>query len=354
MDYLRNNIGRLALSFSIFLVFVLCTNSLIAKAQVANSIVGGGGGNLSTAIGTLGIKHGGTATTTGGVTGGVDYFDGTKITNNANLTTTGTGGLSIGPSGSSVWGWGADAGNGNQLDIEPGAFTSPTAANPSYFNINQTGRVGVGTTTPWGKFSVNGTAGGTIPVFVVSTSTSAFATSTALNVDQNGNLTLFNGTTVSTPNLNVTNVTYTKRLSVPGLTTSTSGTLTANTFYMGEIVVPVGSSIVLTGVQFFNGSTVTGNVIVALFNSSGTEVASSASTAQAGSFGVQSVPFSSQFTAAPGQYFLGFVPSSASADFGLTASYGLSKSVGQITFTTPTSTTTPAATGAYIPDMSTY
>lgn len=55
--------------------------------------------------------------------------------------------------------------------------------------LQSTGKfLGVGTTTPWGTLSVAGTNGQTtaVPVFVVSTSTSVFATTTALIVDGSG------------------------------------------------------------------------------------------------------------------------------------------------------------------------
>jgi len=48
------------------------------------------------------------------------------------------------------------------------------------------GSVGIGTTSPWAKLSVAGSAGGTVPLFTVSSSTSAFATSTVFNIDSNG------------------------------------------------------------------------------------------------------------------------------------------------------------------------
>ena len=46
--------------------------------------------------------------------------------------------------------------------------------------------VGIGTTSPWGKLSVAGSAGGTVPLFTVSSSTSAFATTTVFHIDSNG------------------------------------------------------------------------------------------------------------------------------------------------------------------------
>ncbi len=60
--------------------------------------------------------------------------------------------------------------------------------------INQLGNVGIGTTSPYAKLSLAGAAGGTTNLFALSTSTSGFATTTAIQIDQNGNLSLFNGT----------------------------------------------------------------------------------------------------------------------------------------------------------------
>jgi hypothetical protein len=52
--------------------------------------------------------------------------------------------------------------------------------------LASTGEVGVGSTTPWARLSVNGSNGGTTPLFVVASSTSAYATSTVFMIDQNG------------------------------------------------------------------------------------------------------------------------------------------------------------------------
>src|SRR5208337_4194741 len=54
--------------------------------------------------------------------------------------------------------------------------------------IDNSGNVGIGTTSPWAKLSVAGAAGGTVPLFTISSSTFGFATPTALIVDQNGNV----------------------------------------------------------------------------------------------------------------------------------------------------------------------
>ena len=57
-------------------------------------------------------------------------------------------------------------------------------ATQSYFG----GSIGIGTTSPYAKLAVAGAAGGTTHLFSISSSTAAFATSTALYVSSNGNL----------------------------------------------------------------------------------------------------------------------------------------------------------------------
>jgi hypothetical protein len=70
---------------------------------------------LTTGVtGTLGIANGGTGTSTGGVTNGVEYYNGTTLTNNANLTFNGTTliaandatihGVTVGEGGGSITG----------------------------------------------------------------------------------------------------------------------------------------------------------------------------------------------------------------------------------------------------------
>lgn len=54
--------------------------------------------------------------------------------------------------------------------------------------------LGIGTTSPYARLSIAGAAGGTNHTFAISTSTAAFATTTAFYISQNGNLHLVNGT----------------------------------------------------------------------------------------------------------------------------------------------------------------
>lgn len=71
----------------------------------------------------------------------------------------------------------------NQLDI--GNILFGTSLDGTDHALS-TGNLGVGTSSPWGRFSVNAKAGGSVPSFVVATSTTGFATSTAFEIDQNG------------------------------------------------------------------------------------------------------------------------------------------------------------------------
>ncbi len=72
------------------------------------------------------------------------------------------------------------------------AITDVTTINGTLNVTGQTavatidGNFGVGTTSPWARLSVAGAAGGTTPLFSISTTTSGNATSTALHLDSNG------------------------------------------------------------------------------------------------------------------------------------------------------------------------
>jgi hypothetical protein len=92
--------------------------------------------------------------------------------------------------------------------ISPGAGSSPAGSN-GQIQFNNGGSFGAlvgsfwdstnkffghGTTSPFATLSVNGAAGQTSPLFVIASSTAGFATSTAFQIDQNGNTMLgFNG-----------------------------------------------------------------------------------------------------------------------------------------------------------------
>lgn len=101
-------------------------------------------------------------------------------------------GVTIG-SGSPVWTLGADANNSNAFVISPSSTLKP-----DYFTLSQTGTIGISSSTPYGLFSINGLAGGSMPLFVVASSTSGNATSTVMMIDSQGN-TAFGSTTPMFP-----------------------------------------------------------------------------------------------------------------------------------------------------------
>jgi hypothetical protein len=139
----------------------------------------------------------------------------------------------------------------------------------------------------------------------------------------------------------------------PILAQNYSSMPTANLLYYGKIQIPYTTT--LTGVLLYTEATAAGNVLVGLFNSSGTQVAASTSVAQGTANSVQAVPFSSTYNAAPGEYFVAVMYSSASATYISGLSYGGAGSAAQGSFALPSSITPPGASaGGFIASMSTY
>lgn len=117
--------------------------------------------------------------------------------------------------------------------------------------------------------------------------------------------------------------------------------------YIGEVYV--ASNVTVTGVAVFNGSDVTGNIKVGLANSSGAVVATSASTAGAGTDAYQLVPFTATYAAVgPATYYVLSIYDSGTARYNtpILGSFGCSKQTGQVfatgftTITAPTTFTT--------------
>ncbi len=129
--------------------------------------------------------------------------------------------------------------------------TDPDTVGVKYLTVANGGNVGIGTTTPFAKLSVAGAAGGTTNLFAISTSTAGFATSTAVKVDSNGNLSLLNGTTLTTPALTVG--------SLSGLLKGTAGvvsTATAGTDYVAGGAGAATTTLSTSGVLSFNANPV--------------------------------------------------------------------------------------------------
>lgn len=121
----------------------------------------------SSTINTLNISNplstafGGTGTTTGGVTNGIEYYDGTKITNGGRLTYTGSALAFIG----SVATFNIES-SGQAISTNNDFFIKATGANNIFLqtnsntalSINSSQKVGIGQTSPGSLLSVN--AGG--------------------------------------------------------------------------------------------------------------------------------------------------------------------------------------------------
>lgn len=145
-----------------------------------------------TLAGTLGLANGGTATTTGGVTNGIEFYNGTNLTNNGGFNYNGTNvsiatttfNESLTVAGNIVIQNGSflkfynnansrintiSIDSANNFNVKNGAsgsmFIGTTANNRLEFQTNGVtvgsfqgnGKFGVGTTTPWGQISASST-----------------------------------------------------------------------------------------------------------------------------------------------------------------------------------------------------
>ncbi len=114
--------------------------------------------------------------------------------------------------------------------------------------------------------------------------------------------------------------------------------------YIAEVFVP--ANVTVTGVTMFNSGTISGNVKVGLANSSGVNVATSASTAQSGTSTIQLVPFTAPYAAVgPATYYITtFFDNNTTRPWAVTlGSCGAAKQTGQ-TFATGFTTITPPTT----------
>lgn len=137
-----------------------------------------------------------------------------------------------------------------------------------------------------------------------------------------------------------------------GALTATAGG--ANTLRYGSLPIPERST--LTGIFVLNSGTVNGNLIVALYDATGTRLAVSASTAQAGANAFQKVPFTGTATVKPGVYILS-VMNSGTGGFSIPAATmtpGGSAVQGSFAAPNPLTgiSTTPAV--AVVPAMGVY
>lgn len=144
----------------------------------------------------------------------------------------------------------------------------------------------------------------------------------------------------------------------PRITTDGTDSTPVNTeVYIGQIMVP--GNMTITGVAILNGSAVAGNVKVGLADSTGAVVATSASTAQAGTGAYQRVPFTATYAAkGPATYYVlaifdtNTTPRFRTHTFG---NFGAAKQITQVFGTGFTAITPPTTfTASLAPIASAY
>jgi hypothetical protein len=97
---------------------------------------------------------------------------------------------------------------------------------------------------------------------------------------------------------------YTGNAAPHTTTTGTDTTPVVTEEYVCEIFVPLNCR--STGFAVLNGSAVAGNMQIALYNSSGNVIATTASTAASGTAALQSVPWTAPIDlVGPGEYYVG-------------------------------------------------
>jgi hypothetical protein len=168
-----------------------------------------------------------------------------------------------------------------QTGTSADTFTgTPTFNNATYSALFMGGNVGIGTTSPFAQLSLAGSNGGTTNFFAISTSTSGYATTTALTIDQNGNLSLLNGagltlSSLATPTGSFLAVntsgqviaTTTPTGSGGGASLSVANTWTALQTFQSALVSQASSTIgngtQAGGLTISGGATTTGNAYFA-------------------------------------------------------------------------------------------
>lgn len=243
-------------------------------------------------------------------------------------------------SGSAAIGVGAAAGTPSKLLLPT---TDPGAAN---YVLESGTPSGGSMQADWTNTltGVNTTGNASTATALASTPTLCSAGSAPRGVLASGNST---GCAVVTPPTNDT------VFGVYGPGPFQGATGATNTMYISSIQVP--QALTLTGITTYTAGTSSGNLIVMLYNSAGTLVASSASTAQSGSTGnAQQIAFSSTYAAAAGRYFIGVIASSATSTSQYVSSLAYSKVQFPGSFAAPGTITPPTTTGAQVWQMATY
>lgn len=141
--------------------------------------------------------------------------------------------------------------------------------------------------------------------------------------------------------LSAPNVFHTGQAPAVTTTQGTDTTPVVTEEYVCEVFVPVNTR--STGFAVLNGSAVAGNMQIALYNSSGAIIATTASTAASGTAALQSVPWSAPVDLrGPGEYYVGVQNNNVANRLRTHAigAFGASKKTGQ-TYGTFTALTVP-------------
>ena len=134
-----------------------------------------------------------------------------------------------------------------------------------------------------------------------------------------------------------------------------NGSPTVNLLYVQRIFIALPAT--LTGIIWSNNSATAGNILVGLYNASGTKVAGSASTTTGYGYTTANAAFTSTYSATSGIYFIGIMASSASEVWNSGYPMGLYSTAAQGSFALPATITAPTtctATSSLLPMVATY
>lgn len=216
------------------------------------------------------------------------------------------------------------------------------AANASYtVSQNQTAYFTRKSTTQWSVFS-------TSEPNILSTANSWNGTQTfAVAIVPTGGVGAAGGFTVRPSNW------HTGALPPATSAAGTDATPTNTETYICAVFVPANATI--TGVRLFNGSVASGNVKYGLFDSAGTNVATTASTAMSGTDAYQQIAFSAPYAAVgPATYYVALQVDNSTARINMHpfGAFPASKKTGE-TYGTWTSITPPTTFTADVGPMAT-
>ncbi len=131
-------------------------------------------------------------------------------------------------------------------------------------------------------------------------------------------------------------------------TSGTDATPVVTEIYLAEVLLPLASTV--TGIAIFNGSAVTDDVKVGLFDKNGTLIATNATggagTTQAGTDAYQRIPFTAALEVGAGAYYVGIIFDGTTSRFNAhtVGNFGAGKLTGHVYATAFETTATSGLT----------